>query len=101
VVLGAEENPEEFIVSNLPERNASRVQRRKRRIGREFRLNDHIDDYEIKYVMLYLGYNVNIFPNKTWEAMGNTKLVYSPIQLQMDVKLVLHLSYREGCKMLK
>jgi hypothetical protein len=84
VALGAEGNPEEFIVANLPERKASRVQRRKRRTGREFRLNAHIDDYEIKDVMLDLGSDVNIFPKKTWEAMGKPKLVYSPIQLRME-----------------
>jgi hypothetical protein len=33
--------------------------------------------------MLDLGSDVNILPKKTWEAMGNPKLVYSPIQLCM------------------
>jgi hypothetical protein len=83
LALGAEGNPEEFITANLPEKNASRIQRRKRRSGKEFRLNAHIDDYEIRDVMLDLGSDVNIFPKKTWEAMGNPKLVYSPIQLWM------------------
>jgi hypothetical protein len=33
--------------------------------------------------MLDLGFDINILPKKTWEAMGNPKLVYSPIQLHM------------------
>jgi hypothetical protein len=64
VALGIEGNPEEFIVANLPERKASRVQRRKRRIGREFKLNVHIDDYEIIDVMLDLGFDINILSKK-------------------------------------
>jgi hypothetical protein len=65
VALRDEGNLEEFIVGNLPERKVSRVQRRKRRSGRKFILNAHIDDYEIRDVMLELGSDVNIFPNKT------------------------------------
>ena len=34
--------------------------------------------------MLGLGFDVNIFPKKTWEAMGKPKLVYYPIQLRME-----------------
>jgi hypothetical protein len=81
--LGTEGNLEESIVANLPTRNASRIQRRKRRTGREFWLNAHLDEYEIRDVMLDLGSDVNIFPKKTWEAMGKPKLFYSPIQLWM------------------
>ena len=33
--------------------------------------------------MLDLGFDINILPKKTWEAMGKPKLVYSPIQLWM------------------
>jgi hypothetical protein len=34
--------------------------------------------------MLDLGSNVNILPKKTWEALGNPKLAYSPIELRME-----------------
>jgi hypothetical protein len=34
--------------------------------------------------MLYLGFDVNIIPKKTWEEMGKPNLVYSPIQLRME-----------------
>jgi hypothetical protein len=79
VALGAEGNPKEFVVINLPERKTSRFQRRNRRNDREFKSNSEIDDFEMKEVMLELGFVVNIFPKKTWEAMGNPKLFYSPI----------------------
>ena len=32
-------------------------------------------------MILDLGYDVKILPNKSWEIMGKPKLVYSPIQL--------------------
>jgi hypothetical protein len=89
--LGTEGSPEESIVANILERNTSRVQRRKWRYGREFRLNAHIDDYEIRDVMLDLGSDVNILPKKTWEAMGKPKLIYSPIQLWMANQYCIYL----------
>lgn len=79
--LEIEESPKEMIIDNILERNTSRIQIRKRRSRREFRLNTHIDNYEIINVMLDLGSDVNILPKKTWESMGKPKLVYSPIQL--------------------
>jgi hypothetical protein len=50
--LEIEENLEELIFSHLPERNTGRIQRRKKKYGREFRLNTHIDGYEINDIML-------------------------------------------------
>jgi hypothetical protein len=32
--------------------------------------------------MLDLGFEINILPKNTWEAMGKPNLVYSPIQLR-------------------
>jgi hypothetical protein len=43
-----------------------------------------LDDFEIKDVMLDLGSNVNFLPKKTWEALGKSRLAYSPIQLRME-----------------
>ena len=34
-------------------------------------------------IILDLGSDVNIFPNKTWELMGKPKMVWSPIQLRL------------------
>jgi hypothetical protein len=69
-----------MIVANLPEIHIGRIQRRKQRYGIQFRLNSHIDDYNISNVMLDFGFGIKILPRKTWEAMGKPKLVYSPIQ---------------------
>jgi hypothetical protein len=59
------------------------VQRRKIQSGKEFRLEAQLDEFDIKDVMLDLGYDVNIFPKQTWEALGKPQLIYSPIQLRM------------------
>jgi hypothetical protein len=71
-------------MTNLPEKNTQRIQRRKVRTRKEFRLEAQLDDLEIKYVMLDLGSDVNILPKKTWESLGKPQLVYSPIQLRME-----------------
>jgi hypothetical protein len=84
VALRAKGNTKKGIISNLPKSKESRVHRRKRRTGREFIFNYHIDDYEIKDVMMDFSSDVNIFPKKTWESTKKPKLVYSPIQLRME-----------------
>jgi hypothetical protein len=83
LVLGMEESPGARIMTNLPEKNTQRVQRRKIQTGKEFRLAAQLDEFEIKDVMLDLGSDVNILPKKTWEALGKPQLTYSPIQLRM------------------
>lgn len=60
---------------------SNRVKRRKIRTGKEFRLYAQIDGYEIKDVMLDLGFYFNILPNQSWEALGKPRLVYSPLLL--------------------
>jgi hypothetical protein len=64
-ILDIEMNPEELIVSHILERHTSRIQRRKKRYGWEFKLNTHITRYKIRDVMLYLGYEVNLLLKKT------------------------------------
>jgi hypothetical protein len=83
LVLGTEESPETRIRTNLPENNTQRVQRRKIRTRKDFRLAAQVDEFEIKDVTLYLGYHVNILPKNTWEVLGKPQLTYSPIQLIM------------------
>ena len=51
--------------------------------GREMRLSAQIGDYDMDKVVLDLGSNVNVLMKQTWELMGNTKLMYSPIQLRL------------------
>jgi hypothetical protein len=83
LVLGTEESPEMRIRTNLPEKNTQRVQRRKVRTRKEFRLEAQLHEFEINDVMLDLGSDVNILPKNTWEALGKPQLTYSPIQLIM------------------
>jgi hypothetical protein len=59
------------------------VQRRKVRTGKEFRLVAQLDEFEIKDIMLDIGYDVNILPKKTWDTLGKPQLTYSPIHLRM------------------
>jgi hypothetical protein len=56
---------------------------RKRRKNKELHLNSQIGDYEIDYVVLDLGSEVNVMTKQTWELMVKPKLIYSPIRLRM------------------
>ena len=49
--------------------------------GRELRMNAQIGDYDMDFIILDLGSNINIMTRKTLESMGKTTLVWSPIQL--------------------
>jgi hypothetical protein len=35
-------------------------------------------------IILELEYEVNVLPKKTWEAMGESQLGYSPIQFKLE-----------------
>jgi hypothetical protein len=83
LVLGNEEPKKVGIRNNLLEKSTQRVQTRKVRIGREFKLVAHLNEFDIKDVMLDIGSDVNILPKNTWEALGKPHLTYSPIHLRM------------------
>jgi hypothetical protein len=68
-------------VDPLLSRAVNRVSR-KRRTRKELHLSAHID-YDIEYVVLDLGSEVNVMTKKTWALMGKPKLTYSPIRLRM------------------
>jgi len=51
--------------------------------SREFRLNANIGDFNMQYIILDLGSEVNVLPKKTWQCMGETTLGYSPIHLKL------------------
>jgi hypothetical protein len=57
---------------------------KKRIKNKELHLNAQIGDYDIDYVVLNLGSEVNVMMKQTWALMGKTKLIYSPIRLRMD-----------------
>jgi hypothetical protein len=52
---------------------------KKTRENREFRLNANIGDFNMGDIILDFGFEVNVFPKKTWEAIGEPTLGYSPI----------------------
>jgi hypothetical protein len=56
---------------------------KKRRTNKELHLNAQIGEYDINYVVLDLGSEVNVMMKKTWALMGKPKLIYSPIRLRM------------------
>jgi hypothetical protein len=56
---------------------------KKRRTNKELHLNAQIGEYDIDYVVLDLGSEVNVMTKKTWALMGKPKLIYSPIRLCM------------------
>jgi len=76
---------EEIVVaisSLLPKRDVHQVRKHKR-TRREFNMKVKHGSYEMDDVMLDMGSGMNIFPNKSWELMGKTKFVWSPIQLRL------------------
>ena len=57
---------------------------RKKRSAKELHLSAQIGDYEMDYVVLDLGSEVNVMTKQTWTLMGKTRLIYSPIKLRME-----------------
>jgi hypothetical protein len=56
---------------------------KKRRTNKEIHLNAQIRDYDIDYVVLNLGSEVNVMMKQAWALMGKPKFIYSPIRLRM------------------
>jgi hypothetical protein len=56
---------------------------RKRRTNKELPLSAQIGDFDVDYVVLDLGSEVNVMTKKTWALMGKPKFIYSPIRLRM------------------
>ena len=46
-------------------------------------MSTQIGDYDMDYIILNLGSNVNILTNQTWEIMSKPPLEWSPIQLRL------------------
>ena len=52
-----------------PERRVNHVGKRLK-TGHKLRMTAHIGDYDMDYIILELGSDVNILTRKTWENMG-------------------------------
>ena len=46
-------------------------------------MKTQIGEYELDYIILDLGSNVNILTRQTWESMNKLRLDWSPIQLRL------------------
>jgi hypothetical protein len=55
----------------------------KRSTNKELHFNAQIDEYDIDYVVLDLGSEVNVMTNQTRALMRKPKWIYSPIRLSM------------------
>ena len=73
-----EETPEE----SHSERRVNQV-KKKFKTRRELRMTAQIGDYDMDYIILDLGSDVNILTGQHWESMGNPCLDWSPIQLRL------------------
>jgi hypothetical protein len=62
----------------------------KRRKNKELHLNSQTGEYEIDFVVLDLGSEVNVMMKQTWALMGKPKLIYSPIRLRMANKQAIN-----------
>jgi hypothetical protein len=69
-------------IESLLNREVHQIEKR-RRTNKELHLNAQIGEYDIDYVVLDLGSEVNVMTKQTWALMGKMKLIYSPIRLRM------------------
>ena len=51
--------------------------------SRELRMTAQIGDYDMDYIILDLGSDVNILTRQTWESMGKLRLEWYPMQLRL------------------
>ena len=46
-------------------------------------MTTQIGDYDMDYIILDMGLDINILMRQTWESMGNPRLDWSPVQLRL------------------
>ena len=69
---------DEIPIEPWPKKKFNQVQK-KFKIGRELRMTAQIGDYDMDYIILDLGSDVNILTWQSWENMGKPRLDWSPI----------------------
>ena len=62
-----------------PERRVNHIGKRLN-TGCELRMTSQIGDYDMEYITLDLGSDVNILTRKTWERIGKLRVVWSHVQ---------------------
>ena len=60
---------EEVPIEPRPGKKVNQV-RKKFKTSCELRMNSQIGDYDMDYIILDLGFDVNILTRQTWENMG-------------------------------
>ena len=69
---------EEIPLELRPRKKVSQV-RKKFKTDRELRMPAQIGDYDMDYIILDLGSDVNILTRQTSKSMGKPRLDWSPI----------------------
>ena len=77
------EEPEE----NIQQEKVVNHIHKRRKTGTKLHMNAQIGDYNMEFIILDLGSNVNIMTKKTWESMGIPKLLWFRVQFQLENKL--------------
>ena len=67
---------EEILVEPWLENKVNQVWK-KFKTGHELRMTAQIGDYDMDYIILYLGSDVNILTGQNWESMGKPHLDWS------------------------
>ena len=64
---------EETSIEPPPKKKVNQVSK-KFKTGRELRMTAQIGDYDMDYIILYLGLDINILTRQMWESMGKPLL---------------------------
>ena len=69
-----------------PERRVNQIGKRLK-TGHELSMISQIGDYDMDYIILDLGSDVNILTRQNWESMGKSRLVCSLFHLILENQL--------------
>ena len=77
------EEPQEYVQQSKRVNHIGKIFK----TGRELIMTSHIGDYDMDYIILELGSIVKIIMRQNFESMGKLRLVWSPIQLILEIFL--------------
>jgi len=52
--------------------------------NKKFILSGKIGEYDVNNVILDFGSDMNVLPKNTWEMMGKSNLIWSPVKLRFE-----------------